>query len=127
MAWTLKRKQSTGWRDISSLVPGLTGGIVHLGRTRETVTLRFSDVTIADPGATSATWNSFLPVGFRIDLPGFSYFPVATRSSAHSSGPMRIDQYGHITVYDARDKIMSFIISFPTTEPWPTSYPGVSA
>lgn len=114
----------SGWRDITELVPGVTGGNVNLRRINQNVTIVFAELTVADPGSSWLQLDSFLPAGWRPDLPGFTYVPTAARNQNYSSGPVRVASSGQLVIYDARGKTIAYMATWPCEETLPTSLPG---
>lgn len=128
MGWTRKRVQDSGWRDITSLIPDVISGTAHLRRSGNVVSLRLAELVVADPANSWATWTGILPAGFRLDLPGFSYFSFPATSSIYTAGPVRMDRTGGIVVYGVQGgKRMAGTITWIATGDMPANLPGASA
>lgn len=131
MSWSLRRSadRDTGWRDITDLVPGRVSGTLYLRRTGMFVTLRFSNLVVADSGTWWVTLNGVLPAGFRQSINGFTYMPLTQYVSISSAGPVRVDSSGNLTIYDmAGSKRASGTCIFLVEDAMPpqSTWPGVS-
>lgn len=118
----------SGERDITSLIPDVTSGSLHLWRIGRTVWLDFRDLIVADQGTPGwITLAEILPVGFR-NTRSFQYVPLAPESSADAKGPARLRTNGDVLVYGMPGgKRARGIVSFLTRETPPASPPGTAA
>ncbi|NKG22197.1 hypothetical protein [Paeniglutamicibacter terrestris] len=116
----------SGLRDITALAPNVTSGKLYLSRSRDEVSLVFSDVAMS--GATGSAYDMLaaggIPVGFRPPIThwynGVDGPPGLRRVGVASSGwvpvylsPVPGDFY--------RGKV-----SWSTQQAWPTSLPGTA-
>lgn len=118
--------RSTGWRDITSLIPNRTTGALRIMRVGAMVHLEFDELGASEQGNGWQTWTNVIPAGFRPPRT-WTYAPIAPRSDAHAKGPMRVNTAGAMLVYDAQaERRMLGLVSWPTSDPWPSTLPGVA-
>lgn len=115
----------SGERDITSLLPGVVSGALHVQRVGRTVWIDFRDLVITDQGTTWITFSGLLPQGFRPSR-SFKYFPLAANQhTSYALGPARLSAQGDLLIYDASDqRTMRGLVSFPTPDAPPSSPPG---
>lgn len=131
----------TGWRNITTLMPvTLAAGAVYLRRLGNTVWLDLAGVSpTALPTNSWATWNSLIPVGFRVRR-NWQYVALPQLSSSSAGGPVRLATDGTVIVYRAkymdttvtpnveRNGTVDGLISWTSDNAWPaTPYPGSAA
>lgn len=131
-------QQSTGWRDITALVPNRTGGRLYLRREGNIVWLNFDELACTDqtaPGSPTQAWQAWaalLPAGFRppqamATANGWTYAAIAPRSTEHAAGPMRARYTGDVLVYNATPtNRMLGLVSWTTPDAWPSTLPGAA-
>lgn len=118
----------TGSRDISALIPDRISGEMRISREGGTVTLVINDLIVAEQGTTWVYWVGLIPTGFRYGALGYGYMPLSPNASSDSAGGTRIDRFGNFYIYNmAGGKRARGIISWRTSDPWPTVLPGVAA
>lgn len=141
----------SGWLDITSSIPDpVASGRLYLRRTAWTCWLDFNDIKTVDPPANEwHTWAGIVPAGFGV-LHNFTALPLAFTGArigvqdppveevhpdtlyngAQALGPARIDLNGRVIIYGARsgDGLSPYtvrgLVSWPTTDPIPTTLPG---
>lgn len=141
MAW-IKKTRDTGWRDITSLMPvEIASGRLLIRREGTTVWLEFEALLVSEsPSGSFHSWASgTIPQGFRTSR--FSFVPLAPQisvntlnyvtSTAHALGPVRVAANGGLVVYNAKRSSGDLVpiqglVSWPTSEPFPSSFPGVN-
>lgn len=112
----------TGERDISTLLTGATGRVT-VSRVGSMVNLSFEGVAPSD--STSGLILT-LPVGFRPSNRKDFTMPATTAGAAWRSTYILTN--GGVGVWSrGTSDNYRFYISFRTSEPWPTSLPGVAA
>ncbi|HAY42804.1 MAG TPA: hypothetical protein DCY59_04310 [Micrococcaceae bacterium] len=111
----------TGERDISALLVN-AAGVVRLQRTGGTVHLYMQ--TIAPATATSGVFLT-LPSGFRPSTQRAFQLNTTSAGTAYRSAYMFTS--GGVGVWlPATTDSYSFMYTFPTANPWPTTLPGVA-
>lgn len=144
----------SGWLDITSSIPDpVASGRLYIRRTGPTVWMDFNDVLTVDPPANNwQTWPGIIPAGFSVPRQ-FTYVPLSftgTRigppdegdppddpdlifNRSQALGPARLEPSGRAIIYGARtgDGLTPLtvrgLVSWPTTDPVPTTLPGVPA
>ena len=116
----------TGIRDITALAPNVTSGKLYLYRDGNTVTLIFDVVQMS--GATGTSYDMIssggIPTGFR-PTRTFWYNGVDGPPGSRRIG---VSAAGWVPVYlsPVAGDIYRGTITWRTTQPWPTSLPGVA-
>lgn len=120
--WSQKNTPATdsGWRALTpTAADGLvTAGTISIRRIGNTVWLNFTDVQLSS----RSVWQRILvlPPGYRPDVNTFLLQPTSTAStgndkiSVYPTGPLHLT--GHTDASDA----MSFQVSYPTSEAFPS-------
>lgn len=113
---------STGQRRLSNA--DFTSGSFDLSREGDSVTLSIVSLKFASTGQVTIT--GFIPVGFR---PGYVLVQGASKYwSTDTDGTARITPSGSFQVANVTANTqISLTVTWPTSEPWPTSLPGVAA
>lgn len=114
MPFRLIRPRSTGRWDITPSMNGIVSGQLIVERDGDTVWLDFQTLVAEPQGTSHAAWRGLLPVGMR---PPTTYVDLALpqRASADTKGPMRVDRYGGIDVYNHTGAIRG-LVSFRTIQ-----------
>lgn len=125
MPFKLIRPRSTGRWDLTAAMNAIapvTSGAFIVEREGDTVWLDFQSLVAAAQGTSHAAWRGLLPVGMR---PPTTYVDVALpqRAAADTKGPMRVDVYGGIDVYNHAGTIRG-LVSFRTTQAMISTVPG---
>lgn len=117
MVWALKRRQSTGLLDISSLLyPDYTAFQMRLLRIGDAVTVHIVNLAYAGTG-TGTLSVALLPAGFR---------PPATAAGYTTRGQLAlITSSGVLQVANPTTSVTSVTFSYLTLDPIPSTLPGV--
>lgn len=112
----------TGWRDVSSWVRtdrGYTVSLIQVRRVGGTVHIRFA-------AATGGTGTFFTPTaGFRVGATTDLFWAPAV-SKAGAVKQLRGNNYGFIVDGMAVSDVFNCYAIYETSDPWPTTLPGVA-
>lgn len=125
MPFHLIRPRSTGRWDLTAVMNAIapvTSGSFIVEREGDAVWLDFQNLVAVAQGTPHAAFRGLLPVGMR---PPTSYVDLALpqRASADTKGPMRVDVYGGIDIYNHTGTIRG-LVSFRTRQAMITTVPG---
>ncbi|WPR65260.1 hypothetical protein SLW73_02665 [Glutamicibacter protophormiae] len=113
----------TGWRDVSSWVTpgrGYTVSLMQVRRVGGTVHIRFAD-------ATGGTGTFFTPTaGFRVGSNTNSFWDAVV-SNEGVVKQLRGNNYGFIVDRVSTNDVFNCYTTYETSDPWPTTLPGVAA
>lgn len=113
----------TGWRNVLSWAPpgkAYTFSKLEVRRVGSTVYLRFENAT-GDIGTMVTP-----PSGFRINSTTINYWQTIMSSSG-AIKQLRGNVYGFVIAGVVASDVFSAYVTYETSDPWPTSLPGVAA
>lgn len=120
------RTRSTGMRWINSLFPEAVGGGVRLQRLGDLVELTITDLTLTENNRPGNSNNrAELPPGFRPSAPQ-AINTVPMWGHAAPSTPVLVRESGPIQILHttASSGTLTASLTWVTTDPWPSTYPG---
>ena len=120
------RTRSTGMRWINSLFPEAVGGGVRLQRLGDLVELTMTDLTLTENNRPGNSNNrAELPPGFRPSAPQ-AINTVPMWGHAAPSTPVLVRESGPIQILHttASSGTLTASLTWVTTDPWPSTYPG---
>lgn len=121
MGWT-KKTRDTGWRNINDeIAHTVLGGRAAIKRDGNVVKIAFEELDLDTTGNISMPR---LPYGFRPTFRAQATWYYAN-SSIPPQGTLNISPTGYFNVYNTDERAMVTRVEFETTDPWPSTYPGI--
>jgi len=114
----------SGWRSVETLLSNVASGKIYVRRVGWEIMLDLQNVVFTDP-AGNVTLTGLLPVGFR---PVRTTNVVICENGTSTLKRMSLTSTGSpIIVAATAGQIFTSLVTFPTSDAWPTALPGGAA